>query len=225
MKEISTAFDTSSDVTHPFDVSYKGRIQINYSQSFYSHQRSFFVLLEDQIVRGQLSTWNEHLKRRSKANKNEWISLLREALDIFKGNVKGFAGVSDEDEIREGMMKMNMKNLLRETLSLIISNIKSGKAEEEQELTKAIRVGIEFSMAIGAVEFLMTELYDEFTSRNMEALFLQNLFPFILTGKFSVSEEILRKIIYFYKERKDYENLEKVLLCLNFDSEDLVREV
>jgi len=48
---------------------------------------------------------------------------------------------------------------------------------------KAIRVGIEFSMAIGAVDFLMTELFDEFSSRNLDELFLENLLPFILSEK------------------------------------------
>lgn len=62
-------------------------------------------------------------------------------------------------------MMVHMKNLLRETLQLIIEKIKAGKSDEEEEFMKAIRVGIEFSMAIGAVDFLMTELYDEFSTR------------------------------------------------------------
>lgn len=56
-----------------------------------------------------------------------------------------------------------MKNLLRETLQLIILKIKQGKGEETEELHKAIRVGIEFSMSIGAIDFLMTELFEEFS--------------------------------------------------------------
>jgi len=87
---------------------------------------------------------------------------------------------------------------------------------------KAIWVGIEFSMAIGAVDFLMTELFDEFESWNLEGLFLENLLPFILSEKlrkYSLNEDILRRIIYFYKDKEDFENLEKVILCLNFDQE------
>ena len=50
-------------------------------------------------MKGTLTSWNEHLKKISKVNKHDWIKLLREALDIFKGKIKGFAGVSDETEI------------------------------------------------------------------------------------------------------------------------------
>jgi len=100
-----------------------------------------------------------------------------------------------------------------------------GRAEEKEEFDKAIWVGIEFSMAIGAVDFLMTELFEEFSSWNMQDVFLENLLPFILTEKlrkYSLNEDILWKIIDFYKEKQDFDNLEKVILCLKFDNEALV---
>jgi len=53
-------------------------------------------------------------------------------------------------------------------------------------------------------------------------VFLENLLPFILTEKlrkYILSEEIVRKIIDFYREKKDYDNLEKVILCLTFENE------
>lgn len=93
---------------------------------------------------------------------------------------------------------------------------------------KAIRVGIEFSMAIGAVDFLMTELYDEFSSRQLEGLFIENLLPFILTEKlwkYNLNEDILRRIVYYFKNKNDFENLEKVILCLNFENEQLLQEI
>lgn len=114
-------------------------------------------------MKGTLTTWQEHLWKLSKVNKHDWIKLLREALDIFKGRIKGFAGVSDESEIWESLMMVHMKNLLWETLQLIIEKIKTGKGEESEELHKAIWVGIEFSMQIGAIDFLMTELFEEFS--------------------------------------------------------------
>jgi hypothetical protein len=111
---------------------------------------------------------------------------------------------------------------------MIIEKIKSGKSEEREEFMRAIRVGIEFSMAIGAVEFLMTELFEEFSNRNLDGLFLENLLPFILSEKlkrYSIQEDILRKIIYYYRDKEDYDTLEKVILCLNFDDEELIFEI
>ena len=38
-------------------------------------------------------------------------------------------------------------------------------------------------MSIGAIDFLMTELFEEFSSWNLEDVFLENLEPFILSEK------------------------------------------
>ena len=68
----------------------------------------------------------------------------------------------------------------------------------------------------------MTELFEEFSSRNMEDVFLENLEPFILTEKlwkYSINEDILRWILNYYISKNDYENLEKVILCLSFESD------
>ena len=101
---------------HFFDLTRQTRINVNYGPSISNYGRNVYLLYENQIIKGTLQTWNEHLRNLSKLNRHDWINLLREALDIFKGNVKGFANASDEDEIREGIMMMHMKNLLRETL-------------------------------------------------------------------------------------------------------------
>lgn len=91
---------------------------------------------------------------------------------------------------------------------------------------KAIRVGIEFSIAIGAVDFLMEELFDEFSSRDLNGLFLDNLLPFILSEKLrKYTGRYLSKIVYYYKEKQDFENLEKIIMCLNFEDDELIMEL
>lgn len=77
-------------------------------------------------------------------------------------------------------------------------------------------------MSIGAIDFLMTELFEEFSSWNLEDVFLENLEPFILSEKlrwYTIQESILWKMIDFYLKKQDFDTLEKVILCLTFDSD------
>ena len=87
-----------------------------------------------------------------------------------------------------------------------------------EENNKAIRVAIEFCIYIDAIFFLFTDLISLFTDENLEHIFLENLQPFILSGKFrkyAMPEEILKKIIAHYKAREDFEMLEKVIMYLH----------
>jgi len=51
--------------------------------------------------------------------------VLKKALDIYNGELKGFAGVPDEKEIREGLLKTYMKDLLKTTIESIIIHKKA----------------------------------------------------------------------------------------------------
>jgi hypothetical protein len=89
-----------------------------------------------------------------------------------------------------------------------------------------MRVAIEFSMAIGAVDFLLNEVFPQF-KRN-EQIFLENLKPFLLSEKLknhSISDELLRKIVYYYRDNHNPDILEKIIMCLNFENEDMINEM
>ena len=196
------------------------------------------ALGSSNIVLGRLSKWDEYLDRVAKYNKNDWVKLLRAALDIYKGKLKGLAEVPEEEEIREGVLKVYLKGVLKESISRIIAKIAESQqlaedyVEDEamqeeiqkaevrayEENNKAIRVAIEFCIYIDAIFFLFTDLISLFTDENLEHIFLENLQPFILSGKFRryvMPEEILKKIIAHYKAREDFEMLEKVIMYLH----------
>jgi len=46
-------------------------------------------------------------------NPNDWLKVLRAALDIFSGKKVGLAGLPDSREQREVMLRSKMKDLLR----------------------------------------------------------------------------------------------------------------
>jgi hypothetical protein len=48
-----------------------------------------------------------------KTNHNDWLKVLRAALDIFNGKMVGLAGLPDQKESREQLLRDKMKDLLR----------------------------------------------------------------------------------------------------------------
>jgi hypothetical protein len=75
---------------------------------------SILILCESKLIKGTLKSWKDHLRWYYTNNKEDKIGFLKESLDIFKGRIYGLADVPDEDEIREGIMTLTMKENLRE---------------------------------------------------------------------------------------------------------------
>ena len=56
-----------------------------------------------------------------KTNPDDWLKVLRAALDIYYGRMVGLAGLPDQKEKREVMLRERMKDLLRENINACIS--------------------------------------------------------------------------------------------------------
>jgi len=64
--------------------------------------------------------WEEFLDLTRRTNQNDWLKVLRAALDIFNGKMVGLAGLPDQSEARESQLKERMKDLLRENIDACI---------------------------------------------------------------------------------------------------------
>lgn len=90
-----------------------------------------------------------------------------------------------------------------------------------QKYCTLVRMAIEFCVIIQDCYFLFYDLFLLFQEEKLEDIFLKELKPFIMAGRFSAWElpnEILQNhIIKYYKDPSQPELLEKILinLCLN----------
>jgi len=129
------------------------------------------------------------------------------ALDIYNGELKGFAGVPDDKDVREGLLKNYMKDLVKSTIEAKI-NVKyvepqkpkddSVSKEDYSVEETAINAVIEFCLSISACDFLFTEIFDLLNSLNLRNKFIQNLEPFIISGQFRreiIPESILKEFL------------------------------
>jgi hypothetical protein len=69
------------------------------------------------IVRGKLFTWREYLDHIKLKENHDWLTALKVALEIYNGELKGYAKVPDEKEIREGILKSFMKDMVKDSIN------------------------------------------------------------------------------------------------------------
>lgn len=140
------------------------------------------------------------------------MALLKLALEIYNGDLKGYAKVPEEKEIREAQMQSYMKDLLRTNIEKQLLGRKLRSRDNNEEQSKgpgseetAIKVAIEYCLNIGAVDFMFTEILQLFELNNLRVRFIANLEPFLISGQFKkalVPEKIFREFQQFYRSQK-----------------------
>lgn len=72
------------------------------------------------IVKGKLFTWREYLDYLKVKESHDLLTPLKVALEIYNGELKGYAQVPDEKEIREGILKGFMKDMVMDSVNQMI---------------------------------------------------------------------------------------------------------
>lgn len=169
-------------------------------------------------------TYQEYLDRLRQQTKT-WLDLLKATLEIFSGDLKGFANVADEKQQRERDMMSFMKRQLIESLQNALPQ-QTGSAfqDEKKQLmmnqmeTIAIRAAIEFCLNLQEFEFLFGDVCDYFCDRNLQDQFIRGLEQFVLSGKLrqvKLPEIIIRKMIHECENSEKFQQLERLIQQLD----------
>ena len=171
------------------------------------------ALGRESICQRNLIHWQDYLELIMHNSPDDWLKVLRAALDIYSGKMVGLAGLPDQRDKREIMLRARMKDLLKDNIDACIREFQEGACVSQTTL----RVAAEFCIRVGAIDHLFGELFEMFAEAGMEQRYFQNLDAFILCGKFKqthIPERILQRLIDFYRQT-DIELLEKAILNLN----------
>jgi hypothetical protein len=68
------------------------------------------------VLRGRLFSWKEYLEHIKFKENYDWLTVLKVALEIYNGETKGYAKVPDEKEVREGILKSYMKDMIKDSV-------------------------------------------------------------------------------------------------------------
>lgn len=89
---------------------------INFTQSVKKYKNQIFFLGTKTLVRGKVFAWREYLDHIKYKENADWSAVLKAALEIYNGEVKGFSRVPDEKEVREGLLGSFMKDMIKESV-------------------------------------------------------------------------------------------------------------
>ena len=85
----------------------------NFGNSMYDSGQNLIFLNGDRILRARVFAWNEYLDLQ-KNSKKDWINLMKIAIEIYNGEIKGFANLPDLKEMRENLLNVYMRELIQD---------------------------------------------------------------------------------------------------------------
>ena len=161
------------------------------------------VLGSKSVQKIHLFSWREYIEYFKSTGKSDWLSVLKIALEIYNGDLKGYHGVPDEKEIREKRLKDAMRDLVSQSISDQINKLNTRSRapvpQRDYEADSiAIKVAIEFCLNINSVKFLFDRILALFDQNGMRNKFIKNLEPFIMSGQFRnefIPEDILKEFL------------------------------
>jgi len=180
-----------------------------------------FLGSSSTITRARLLSWREFIDKLKFTDNHDWLTVLKVALEIYNGEIKGFAMLPDAKQRRQEFLKDYMKKLILQSIQTVIFKFKTSDGigsqsdsthndsdesyEDNFSIDKiAIKVSIEFCLQISEVEFLFTEIYRFFVEKDLEDKFISHLCPPIIAGQFRnefIPEHILQKLVRMYEDR------------------------
>ena len=92
----------------------KSMFGLAYSQTFKYFNGMGVMMNESGISRFNHISWSQSLRDYKKEVDGNWINVFNRALSFYKGNLKGYAGIFDDEEMRESLMKAELKLLIIE---------------------------------------------------------------------------------------------------------------
>ena len=104
---------------------------MNYNQCVKKYKAQAFFMCGKTIVRAKVYSWKEYLDHMKFKENKDWLAVLKIALEIYNGEAKGYSKVPDEKEIREGLLKGFMKDLIKDSVQQVIYKFNSNKPKND----------------------------------------------------------------------------------------------
>ena len=93
----------------------------NVNNTMCQYKKNILAIGDHEIYHARMFSWTEYIDKLRYFDNVEWITLLKVAVDIYCGEIKGFALVPDTQEKREKMMKIYMRKLIMDTCQTVIT--------------------------------------------------------------------------------------------------------
>ena len=93
---------------------------MNYNQSVKRYKTQLYFMCGKSMLRAKVFSWKEYLDYLKQRENQDWLTVLKVALEIYTGDLKGYAKVPDEKEIREGLLKSLMMDMIKDSITQVL---------------------------------------------------------------------------------------------------------
>lgn len=90
----------------------------NFGHTLKTYKHSLIFLGSEVLYYGVLQNWYDFLQKLK--DKQDWLIVLKIALEIYQGHIKGFQGVPIEQDEREMSLRNKMRHLIEEGITTMI---------------------------------------------------------------------------------------------------------
>ena len=176
---------------------------LNFNNTICQYKKNIIFIGSSKIYRARLLSWREYIDKLKFTDNHDWLTVLKVALEIYNGEIKGFALLPDAKERRQSFLKDYMKKLILTSIQTVIfkfktsspqdsdsthndsDDVNSSTEEKDFSIDKiAIKVSIEFCLQISEVDYLFGDIYRFFVEKDLEDKFIGHLCAPIIAGQF-----------------------------------------
>ena len=188
----------------------------SYYNSIYANENNIFILGKNNLQVGKIYTWEKCVDKLK--NDYEWINVFIFGLKLFKGEREfiSFSEVPIDTKKRKEIISEKMRNIIKE---YVLEKFKLDKGQINEDkynkiLKECIFLSMELCFGIESCDFLFKQLLPIYNKKNLENFFYENLEPYIINGDFGnqiFDEQILKKLVLLYADRKKYQILGQII--------------
>ena len=149
---------------------------LNFNNTICCFKKNIILIGQSKIYRARHLSWREYIDKLKFTDNLDWLTVLKVALEIYNGEIKGFALLPDAKERRQSFLKDYMKKLILTSIQTVIfkykgsndGNIHSDSTHNDSDESYednfsiekiAIKVSIEFCLQIQEVSYLFGDIY------------------------------------------------------------------
>lgn len=175
---------------------------LNFNNTICQFKKNIIFIGSNNIYRARLLSWREFIDKLKFTDNHDWLTVLKVALEIYNGEIKGFALLPDAKERRQSFLKDYMKKLILTSIQTVIFKFKTSNTNQDSDSTVndsddvnssteekdfsidkiAIKVSIEFCLQISEVDYLFGDIYRFFVEKELEEKFIGHLCAPIIAG-------------------------------------------
>ncbi|KAG8970332.1 Vacuolar protein sorting-associated protein 8 [Tulasnella sp. 419] len=206
----------------PISATYDSISDCSFTQSMKVYKGKVFLLGQQDIRVGALLSWTDRIL--SFFQEGNFLGAIDLARSYYVGTAPGNKSNLPEDAAAlKAVVGSKLRDLMTASASYAFSEDRmtdgvthytpDGRGVDRTGLFQGlVTTSVEASIALGSYDFLYEDLYDKYLTWGIEAVFLDQLEPFILDGSLKmVPTFITQRLIAKHEERGEYEKAERLI--------------